>query len=60
MHTSTSILGVAHLHVPLCHSAYWTVQRALKTLYDHEDNFVVAPHDIAVLKEAVYKFFEVS
>ena len=48
------------LFTVLCRVAYGTVHRALKTLYDHEDNLVVAPHDISVLKEAVYKFFNAS
>lgn len=36
------------------------MHRALKTLYDHEDNLVAAPHDISVLKEVVYKFFKLK
>lgn len=41
-------------------SAYWISHLALKTVYDHEDNFCRRTMDITVLKETVYKFFKIE
>ena len=41
-------------------SGYWIAHRAVKTIYDHEDGFVVSSHDQEKLKEKVFSFFNVS
>ncbi|XP_029644985.1 N-acetyl-D-glucosamine kinase isoform X1 [Octopus sinensis] len=41
-------------------SAYWISLLAIKTIYDHEDNFVLCPYDISYTKEAIFRHFKIS
>lgn len=38
-------------------SAYWISHRAIKLVYDIGDGFRTSPHDISVIKNTVYSFF---
>lgn len=39
--------------------AYWITQKAIKIVFDHEDNLKVSPYDITFVKEAMMKYFKV-
>ncbi|XP_013780725.1 N-acetyl-D-glucosamine kinase-like [Limulus polyphemus] len=41
-------------------SAFWISRKAIKIIFDAEDNFDVAPHDITRAKETVLKHFKVQ
>ncbi|GAB1603878.1 N-acetyl-D-glucosamine kinase-like [Argonauta hians] len=41
-------------------SAYWISELAIKTLYDHEDNFVPCPHDVSYIKSVIFQHFKIS
>lgn len=41
-------------------SAYWITQKAIKIVFDHEDNLKVSPYDITFVKEAMMKYFKIS
>lgn len=40
-------------------TAYWITQKAIKIVFDHEDNLKVSPYDITFVKEAMMKYFKV-
>jgi len=40
-------------------SAYWIAQRAVKYVFDHDDNMKPAPHDPSLIRKAMFKYFEV-
>ena len=39
---------------------YWISQLAIKTVYDDTDGLVKSCYDVTFVKEAMYKFFNVS
>ena len=39
---------------------YWISQLAIKTVYDDTDGLVKSWYDVTFVKEAMYKFFNVS
>lgn len=41
-------------------SAYWIAQRAVKAVFDSMDNMEVSPHDIAYVREAMWRHFRIS
>lgn len=44
---------------PFAYTAYWITQKAIKIVFDHEDNQKVSPYDITFVKEAMMKYFKV-
>ena len=40
-------------------AAYWIAQRAVKAVFDSMDNMEVSPHDIAYVREAMWRHFRV-
>ncbi|XP_062572218.1 N-acetyl-D-glucosamine kinase-like [Saccostrea cucullata] len=41
-------------------SAYWITQRAIKIVFDHEDNLKVSPRDISFVRDAMMKYYQIS
>ena len=41
-------------------SGYWISRMALKLVFDDIDGLVKAPHDVSLLKEEVYKYFQME
>ena len=41
-------------------SAYWISQRAIKYIFDHDDNMKEAPHDPSLLRKLFFEHFGVS
>jgi N-acetylglucosamine kinase len=41
-------------------SAYWIAQKAIKTVFDAEDNLKKPAHDVSWLKQAVYNYFNLQ
>ncbi|EDO42704.1 predicted protein [Nematostella vectensis] len=41
-------------------SAYWISHKAVKTVFDAEDNLVAPPHDIDCVKNAMKSFFKIE
>ncbi|UJR37697.1 hypothetical protein I4U23_030392 [Adineta vaga] len=41
-------------------SAYWIAQRAIKRVFDHEDNLHLSPHDLTKLKNEIKTYFQVE
>ena len=41
-------------------SAYWISRRAIKYVFDHDDNMKPAPHNPDFVRKAMYGYFEVS
>ncbi|KAK7109324.1 hypothetical protein V1264_013381 [Littorina saxatilis] len=41
-------------------SGYWMSQRAMKTVFDHEDNLITCPMDITFVKNAMFKHFQIE
>lgn len=44
---------------PFAYIAYWITQKAIKIVFDHEDNLKVSPFNIMFVKEAMMKYFKV-
>lgn len=40
--------------------AYWIAHSAMKTIYDHEDGFVLSALDVTAVRDAIYDKFKVS
>ena len=40
-------------------SAYWIAQRAIKRVFDHEDNLNLSPYDLTRLSDAIKAYFKV-
>ena len=40
--------------------AFSVAHTAIKTVYDHEDGMVAAPHDVTAINEVITKKFQVS
>lgn len=41
-------------------SAYWIAQRAIKRVFDQEDNFSLSQHDLARLSNEIKGYFKVN
>lgn len=41
-------------------SAYWIAQRAIKRVFDHEDNLNLSCHDLTRLSNEIKDYFKVS
>lgn len=41
-------------------SAYWVVLQTLKTIYQHNDGFVLSPHSTKYLKKAMFEYFKLK
>ncbi|XP_043937583.1 N-acetyl-D-glucosamine kinase [Protopterus annectens] len=41
-------------------SAYWIAHLAIKMVFDTMDNFIVPPHDISKIKNAMFEYFQVA
>ncbi|XP_022289763.2 N-acetyl-D-glucosamine kinase-like isoform X1 [Crassostrea virginica] len=41
-------------------SAFWITQKAIKAVFDHEDNLKVSEYDISFVKDAMFKYFKIS
>lgn len=41
-------------------TAFWITQKAIKAVFDHEDNLKVSQYDISFVKDAMFKYFKVS
>ena len=46
-------------YIYFMNTAYWISHRAIKLVYDIGDGFCTSPHDISVMKNTVYSFFNV-
>ena len=40
--------------------AYWLAHRAIKYVFDHDDNLKVAPYDVSFVKKAMFNYFKVG
>lgn len=40
-------------------SAFWIAHRAIKRVFDHEDNMCSSKYDVSFVKDAMYKYFGV-
>ena len=40
-------------------SAYWISHRAVKCVFDHDDNMKSAPHDPTFVRKAMFEYFKV-
>lgn len=41
-------------------SAYWIAQRAIKRVFDHEDNLNLSRHELTRLNEEIKAYFQVN
>ena len=41
-------------------AAFWIAQRAIKYVFDHDDNMKIAPHDPTFVRKAMFDYFNVS
>ncbi|CAG5121647.1 unnamed protein product [Candidula unifasciata] len=41
-------------------SAIWISLRAVKILFDHEDNFILSRHSTDLLKETIYEYYQIQ
>ncbi|XP_059169770.1 N-acetyl-D-glucosamine kinase-like [Physella acuta] len=41
-------------------SACWISLKAVKVFFDHEDGFVISPHSTSLVKETIYKYYNVK
>lgn len=41
-------------------SAYWIAQRAIKTIFDHDDNLTACPHDITYVWNTMKTYFKIQ
>ncbi|XP_064383181.1 N-acetyl-D-glucosamine kinase-like [Halichondria panicea] len=41
-------------------SGYWISQRAMKTVYDHDDGFVICEHDVTAVRDLIWKKFQMQ
>ena len=46
-------------YIHFMNTAYWISHCAIKLVYDIGDGFRTSPHDISVMKNTVYSFFNV-
>ncbi|XP_035673899.1 N-acetyl-D-glucosamine kinase-like isoform X3 [Branchiostoma floridae] len=44
----------------VCESAYWIAQKAVKYVFDYDDNFHEPPSDTSYLKLAMFEYFKVN
>ena len=40
--------------------AYWISHRAIKYVFNHDDNLKLAPHDPGFIRKAMFSYFQVS
>jgi hypothetical protein len=38
---------------------FWITQRAIKTIFDHDDNLSVCPHDVTYVWNTIKTYFKV-
>lgn len=41
-------------------SGYWISAQALKAYFDHEDQLEVCPHDVAYVRDAMFRYFNIN
>jgi N-acetylglucosamine kinase len=41
-------------------SAYWIAQRAIKRVFDHQDNFSLSRYDLTRLSDEIKAYFKVN